>query len=245
MRSMFATIFLSGLFTTAHAGQFFPVGKSGAVTYYTSVERCESTEGQACFDTTGKDLRYHEIQTIQENDLSKPIQKTRYNVTACSSDEDCNAQVQAAGASFCESGDTFSILENSLMPGWTFGCTGISGYEQRTVTTLVEVPALKSSVLSQDATDQAIQAGILDEIKDKAFGEKVMAYVGYLNKQKNLSISQIQTLRGAISAAEDALSVGAIEAARAAVDGYSPDGTLLTAADKTAILAMIDGYLAQ
>lgn len=40
---------------------WFPVGKNDANKVYSSQAQCESEEGQACYDITGKDLRYHVV----------------------------------------------------------------------------------------------------------------------------------------------------------------------------------------
>lgn len=44
---------------------WFPVGKNGANKVYSDKAQCESEEGQACYDITGKDLRYHTLQEVQ------------------------------------------------------------------------------------------------------------------------------------------------------------------------------------
>ncbi len=59
-------------------GNWFPVGKSGAKTTYVSKSDCEYAEGQACYDITGKDLRYHTLQEVQVGvDGENPIMETQ------------------------------------------------------------------------------------------------------------------------------------------------------------------------
>jgi len=43
---------------------WYPVGKEGANTTYKDKSACEAAEGQACYDITGKDLRYHSVLPV-------------------------------------------------------------------------------------------------------------------------------------------------------------------------------------
>lgn len=58
---------------------WFPVGKNGANKTYSDKEQCESEEGQACYEITGKDLRYHTLQEIEvgQDENQQPILETQ------------------------------------------------------------------------------------------------------------------------------------------------------------------------
>lgn len=57
MKILILILFLIPSFCFADFGNFFPVGKVGAKTYYDTKSQCETAEGQKCFSTTGKDMR--------------------------------------------------------------------------------------------------------------------------------------------------------------------------------------------
>ena len=206
---------------------------------------CEKLSGFSCFDIEGKDLRYIKVETSPEDDKSKPIYKERYNVVACSDEMDCTNKLSAELEPYCDQGqnDFVTYEKNVLLPGMTYGCSGIVGYEQVQVTKLIVDQALKTQVLAKDIADKEKREGVERELNDIEFGKKLMAIIGYSSKKKGLTPTQIQSLRSAVSAAESALSVGAIEQAKVSIEGYTPDGTLLTQQDKDDILEEINNYL--
>lgn len=251
MKVIFLTmiLFFSINCFSARVIKWSAVGKTGNLKAYALKAECEAQEGQTCYDISNKDPRWHEAVTEQVDDKSKPLYKNEYNVTACADQQDCSEKFSQANAEakVCDQGidDFVRYRENTLMPGWQYYCTGITGYEQKTITTLKENTDLKTQILNEEQAAKTKKEGIEKEIKDIEFGKRIMAIVGYQNAQKGLNISQIQELRSNMAAAEDALSVGAIEAAKAAIEGYTADGTLLRQQDKDEILAEINAYLGE
>lgn len=43
------------------SGNWFPVGKEGASTTYSTQRQCEESENHACYEVTGKDPRYYDV----------------------------------------------------------------------------------------------------------------------------------------------------------------------------------------
>lgn len=237
-----ATIFFLNIY--ANAGTpFFPVGKTNAKTYYKDKAKCEAQEGQACYDITGKDLRFHSVQTGEVDDPSKPIYKTKYNVTACSNSQDCANKLSAEASPFCEEGDYPQIKENSLMPGYSYFCAGITGYEQIEAQVLVEDAALKAQILAADQAKKTLEEQIQARTKRINFGTRIVALMGVRNDSKSLTAEQSASFLQTYGPIMQMLQAGALDTAKTQIEGITPDGTVTTQADKDALLAEINSYL--
>lgn len=91
------------------------------------------------------------------------------------------------------------------------------------------------------ARDQEIEIAL--RIKRIEFGKRLIAIMSIRNDAKNLTTPQIIQLVTDFSDINTAWANGSIATSRALVDAITPDGTILTTADKTAILAEIDANL--
>ena len=86
--------------------------------------------------------------------------------------------------------------------------------------------------------DAAIEDGIKTIIK----GQKIVAYINYLNRQKGLTVEQFQTilLDADLQLIERLCLNGSVSSARFQISQYVPDGVIMLEDDKTKILAFID-----
>lgn len=246
MRLLFFLIFIWGF--SSHAANWFPVGKQDAKTVYMDKQKCETVEGQACYDITDKDLRYWSLETIQVDDYSKPQWKSEYNVQACDpSAQDETSCSTIAQSKVCddEAEDTYRIRENSLMPGYSIVCTRLLGYEQQPKEVMVENQALKASVLAAEAAKSAQLSAIQQARAARSFGESIVDMIAVKNIQKGLTAAQIKQVVAEYEEIRTLLVSGAIATARADVAAMTPDGVRITQADKDEILAAIDAYLGQ
>jgi hypothetical protein len=166
---------------------WFPVGKEGANTVYAQKDVCEAQEGHACYDITGKDVRYHVIQPVQVgvDELGAPV------------------------------------------------------YEPQ----LVEDPDLKAQVEAADAAEAAQDMAISEKMANMHFGQKVLALIAVRNDAKSLQPADIVSLTTAYATIQSLLLSGSIATAKAQIEAITPDGTLVTQADKDSILAAINDYL--
>lgn len=82
---------------------------------------------------------------------------------------------------------------------------------------------------------------------DLDFGQMVIALVGMKNEAKGLTHDQKNTMMGdsSIQAILGMLQAGRIGYAKQLVTAFTPDGTLLTQADKDDILQLLDDHLAK
>jgi len=95
------------------------------------------------------------------------------------------------------------------------------------------------------AADKAKAAGIELALKAAVGGKRIVAYMNALNAAKSLTTEQVKTLlqNTDINLIKSMLESGSLLTAKAEIEAYTPDGTLITAADKTAILAELNSLL--
>lgn len=99
-------------------------------------------------------------------------------------------------------------------------------------------------VVSEDTAKKNSEVDIELRIRRIQFGQRLVAIMSIRNDAKNLSGAQIVQLVQDFASINQAWLNGSIATSRALVAAITPDGTLLTTADKTAILAEIDANLA-
>lgn len=236
------TIILILLTPMIASANWFPVGKGGAKTVYVDKVKCEQAETATCYDITGKDLRYHELQTAEVDDLSKPIWKTRYNVDACADTAECQTQLSTKVCDD-EEGDGAQYAENDLMPGYSSFCTRLLGYEKKNEIKLVLNETTQASVIAQDLAKQTEGDAVAQIKAAMECGKTVKAVMAIRNVQKGLTPAQITTFVQTYATVSALLDAGALVTAKAEVEALTPDGTLTTAEDKTAIVAQLNKCL--
>lgn len=223
---------------------FFPVGKDGAKnSYKNNKAKCETLENHKCFDISGKNPAFYDVKSVLKDDLSKPIYKANYNSGSCDDADDCIQKTSSAES--CETGDSYMWKENSLLPGFTYYCTRILGYEQKSEVELVLNESKKQAYEAEIQTKKALQDKIEKKYKDMSFGKRIIALVAISSDAKKLKSGQRKKLADDFESIKRLLESGSIKAARDALQGISPDGILVTEADKTSIMNEMDAYLAQ
>lgn len=222
-------------------------------TRYTTLKSCqEKNPGVTCFDFSGVDPRTVEVKQVFQNDTDKPIMKAKYNMTACNTAAECGEAIDALNlpegdhSSYCDQGaeDMVTFSENSLMPGWSFYCTSVIGYEQTQVESLVVNNDLKAQFAASDQIAQAKQSAKDQIEKNILFARDLKKEISIINLSRGLTTTQIQTFVDSFESINRLLDAGAIQTARVSINGLTPDGTIMRAEDKTAIIALIDKYLA-
>lgn len=150
-----------------------------------------------------------------------------------------------------ENGDiTDRILRfatNKNRGGWGFESEIIAdATDWNLATTRVAVDGNGDAFLEEDADAIALQASedeIALRVKRIQFGQRLVAIMSIRNDAKSLTTEQIVQLVNDFADINKAWLNGSIATSRALVDALVPDETILTTADKTAILAEIDANL--
>lgn len=220
---------------------WYPVGKQGAKTYVGKGKKsiCQQSEGQDCFEITGKDLRFYEIKTVSTDDTSKPIWKSSYSTESCGTFAECEV-VGETKVCDDEPEDTYRIVENLIMPGYSIHCTRVTGYEQVESKTLVLNESTRDQLIAEDLAKVEAKSAIDAVKKQMECGKTVQASMAIRNVKKGLTTDQVNTFVQTYSTVKNLLDAGALKTAKAQLQSIDPDGTITTAEDKTAILGLID-----
>lgn len=100
----------------------------------------------------------------------------------------------------------------------------------------------------EDDTDaiaaKELESEIELRVKRISFGQRLIAIMSIRNDAKDLTPSEIVELVATFQTINTAWLNGSIATSRALIAALTPDETILTTADKTAILAEIDANLA-
>jgi hypothetical protein len=86
---------------------------------------------------------------------------------------------------------------------------------------------------------QATEVAIALRMQRQDFGRRLIAMMSIRNDAKGLTVGQNATLMSTFSAINAALLNGSIDTAKSEIQSVTPDGTLVTQADKDAILSEI------
>jgi len=253
--TMITTILLSGMFTTAKAANYFPVGKAGAKTTYTKKELCESVEGQECFEISSIAPAINDVIDVQVDDVTKPVYSAKVKVLACTDKADCYLKIEPVCTGtgpariclgYCQASP--NPQPNSYMPivAADFSqvyCTSVTGYQQKWVKQLQENATKKSARDAANVAKASLEASIAQGAKDMAFGKRMIALMAAVVKAKNLNLADTKLTLADLADARALLDVGSIDKAKLEITAYVPDGVRVIVADKTAILAEINKYL--
>lgn len=215
----------------------------GAVNFVKKSD-CESHYSETCYKRPkGYNYETHVLGTVSENDFSKPIFRAKYNVVACSDAEDCNTKKDEVQPCNQNEGDYFQFSENEVLPEFSAYCIGVEGYEQIQTQGIVEDEAKKVSFLAEKAQKESDEAKIKSQLKNMEFGKRVVALIGSRNSEKSLTPGQVKQLVESYSVIQSLLMSGSILTAKAEIEAITPDGVVITQADKDAILNEINTYL--
>lgn len=245
MKMITLIIALSFCVTSYGLENWFPVGKEGADTVYPRDKaKCESREEYQCFDIQGKDLRFHKLVKVSEDDKSKPIWKEYYSVESCSDMAECQ---EIAETKICddEAEDTYRIIENKIMPGYSIVCTRVTGYEQIESKKLVLDETKRGQVIAEDLAKQQTNSAVAAVRKQMECGKNIQASMALRNISKGLTTDQVNTFVQTYSTVKNLLDSGALKTAKAQLESITPDGTITTAEDKTAIIGLINTCLGE
>ena len=197
----------------------------------------------SCVDFEKKVLDYHDVVTTEVDDTTKPIYKPKYNLKSCADTQSCQEAMSAEPEDYCQAGDMRAYEKNTVMPGYSYFCYGISGYEKKQVKNIV-LNTTKKATYDSEQTQKAAEKQAFDKLSSDAnFGAKMIGFVGLRLRAKNLNRAQTKQVMKDYEALIGLLRVGSIVHAKEEVDSITPDGTLISADDKAALLAEINAYL--
>lgn len=106
-----------------------------------------------------------------------------------------------------------------------------------------------AAVLNQTKKDERLAAELLaGRVADRVIkiqrGDEVIALISILNEDKGLNASQVQTFVSTYAPIMQMVQSGSFPTAKTMVEAVTPDGVIVTADDKTKIIAKLDELIA-
>lgn len=223
--------------------------KDEAAPNYREKSVCQALSGAECFERSGKDLR--RWMKGQVDDLARPKYQKK-DSQSCIDEAtcqplfaalDCTQYQSMAGPDGPDQYKPFAVKLADLTEVY---CAEPYAYEQ-----MDDLIPDSAGIIAADAEDATKAVLAAQELNIKAVktamecGRDVLALMAIRNAPKSLTRPQKKTLISTYSDAKNFLELGSLQEARDEVDEATPDGTIVTQADKDAILAKIDDCLGQ
>lgn len=226
---------------TAQASNFIPVSSvlNNTQAGYSLLADCQkaSAPDEVCADIADQPLKSYEIYNYQADDETKSIY-SKSSIEVCVDLDDCQLKIQA------------KICLNDESPIYTaeleLYCTKLTGYQQKTLKSIRQSSVLLADYLAQKALKDAeeIQEQKLQEkIKLIDAGKRVVALLNLRNEPKNLTGEQIGQMVTTFASIKGLLETGSLKTAKFLIGQVVADGTIVTDADKTALIAELDKWI--
>lgn len=121
-------------------------------------------------------------------------------------------------------------------------CTKILGYEQKAsgTKTVVENSSKKTNFEAAKSAKIAKEAAVVFALKAMNCGKRTIATLLVQNASKGLTKRQIKQMNKAYRDIKELLETGSLDSAKEEIEAVVADGTLVTEADKTALIAELD-----
>ena len=181
---------------------------------------CEAHYLEPCIDVRGKDIGPWSVIV--------PDTYLKEQVDACTDADDCQNKLEALT---CTGEGFYPIKRLDILEVY---CTKFVpehiGIDQ----------AVKTAYEAEKAASEALEAQVATAKKAIDCGRDVIAYMGVRNLAKQLTTAQTKTLIASLAEIQSLLEGGAMATARAEILGITADGTLITEADRSAIVDRLD-----
>lgn len=216
-------LFLLLISFSAMASNWMPLSKIQSLSNqaYQLQSSCEAT-GEQCFDVGD------EPQIVSLGFVSLEDNYLKADEQSCLDAEDCSAKFLAL---VCTEEDWTKIQNNDLLQVY---CVKLAG--KNLVKDLDSFNSYKASQAVLNA-----QKGALEQAKTlRLCGSAVMDLVLVRNATKGLTTNQVKQIVNLYAPIKGLLETGSLNSAKEEVQAVTPDGTLITEGDKTAVISAID-----
>jgi hypothetical protein len=182
--------------------------------------------------------KYSELADEEIDDYSKPTWATRSMVEVCSGQADCEQKVSDK---VCVD-ERHALTDAEFTETW---CNKITGYEQVLSGNkiIVENATKKAAYETAKAASDAMEAAIEQAYKAINHGKRVIALLVVRNASKGLTTAQIEQMNLTYSEIKNLLETGSLVTAKEKIELITPDGTIVTESDKTALVSEINKFL--
>jgi hypothetical protein len=159
-------------------------------------------------------------------------------VEACSGEADCELKLSEKN---CVDG-RWALMDAEFTETW---CNKITGYSQilsgRNI--VIENATTKATYEAEQAAKAQMDGAISQAKAAMECGRTVKALLMVRNAPKGLSKGQIKQMVNTYAEIDSLLESGSLATAKDEIAAITPDGTLVTEGDKTALMAEIDKCL--
>lgn len=203
---------------------------------------CEKQSNTTCYDAGSCPLAYCDL--VDEVVNGAPIytvnnqQFCTLGIAEGQTKTDCQLKLEALS---CAQGFE-AILREDLLE---VRCTRLDGYEQvltgRKV--LQNNPTKFATYQAQQAAQAQMQAALAQARRLRECGNNVIDLLLVRNASKGLTTAQVKQIVATYAPIQGLLQTGSLNSAKEEIQAVTADGTLVTNADKTALIAEIDKCL--
>lgn len=110
---------------------------------------------------------------------------------------------------------------------------------------IISNASLKAAYEASQAQEKALEDGVKSALKRIEHGKRVIALLLVRNSSKNLSKGQVKQMVSTYAEIKGLLETGSLETAKDEINLITPDGTIVTEGDKSALVSEIDKFLNQ
>lgn len=235
-------LFLALITFSTLASNFIPVStiQSNSKAGYSLLADCQraSAIDEVCQDVGDQPLESYEVYTYEVDDESRPI-FSKTSEQSCLSLEDCSVKFIALVCTLPK----FSVKNLDLMQVY---CAERIGFFKKQLKSIRQSATLLSNFNTSKvlADSAALQESKLQEkIKLLDAGKRVIALLNLRNESKNLTTAQVGQLISTFSNIKSALETGSLVTAKYLISQVTPDGVVITSADKAALIAELDKFI--
>jgi len=217
-------LFLILITTNVFASNWMPLSKIQALSSqaYQLESDCKKQSQEQCLDVGNSP----EIVSLGFTSLTDKFSKSQ--VEACLDADDCETKFQAL---ICEDSQETSIKNLDLLEVY---CSKFLYKE-------LAINSAGFSAYQANKLAAAQMAGAFAQAKSlRECGGKVMDLLLIRNAPKGLTTSQIKQMVLTYAPIKGLLETGSLNSAKEEIQAITPDGLLVTAGDKTALIAKVD-----
>jgi hypothetical protein len=199
---------------------------------------CEKISGEKCYDLGDYPSSVYEEVDSSVSDYSKPIY-SKLDTQSCLNESDCSSKFIALT---CSQIDYEKIKNLDLLQIY---CVKLTGYESKTIKIIQLSNSKLTAYLSlqiQKENEAAKEAEVQEALKRMEHGRRVIAVLLTRNNSKSLTTYQIAQMNTVYSTIKSLLETGSLKTAKDAINAISPDGILITAEDKNALITELEKY---
>lgn len=237
-------LFLALITFSSLASNFIPVAtiQNNSKAGYSLLADCQraSAIDEVCQDVGDQPLESYEVYAYDVDDETKPIYLAKQQLESCTNIADCNFKFL-----------TFACLDESHFSVKNFDtlelyCTKRIGFEKKSMKSIRQSQSLLNDYNTQISIKMASdlqESRLQEKLKLIDAGKRVIALLNLRNESKNLTTAQVAQLITTFSSIKSVLETGSLLTAKGLISQVVPDGIIITASDKDALITELDKFI--